>query len=333
MSRYIDIAPEIERAVRDSRGVVSLETAVLTQGLPSVACSLPLPPHDLDGVPLPWDDQQPVHLQVLSLIKQTVTDHGCVPAITAVINGKVHFGLTDEQLNTLGKTDHAGKVAITDLALAMAKRQTAGTTVSGTLAAMTMASEELGCGLEIMATGGIGGVHRGWTQRPDISADLTALSRFSGCVVCAGPKSILDVEATREILETLGVPVIGYQTDCLPRFLAIGTHAAPVTQRVETIDEITEAYRLHRTVVPGSGSVLVANEPPEATRLNPNDLESLCQEAESVTASDTGPARTPTLLAQLHGSTGGRSLTANISVLVANAELAARIAASVSRVN
>ncbi|MDG2054297.1 MAG: pseudouridine-5'-phosphate glycosidase [Phycisphaerales bacterium] len=328
MSSAINIAPEITQAVQDGCGIVGLETAVLTKGLPKTPCHLPQPPHDLDGVALPWHEDEPGHLQTLGLIKKVVVESGCVPAITAVIDGVVHVGLNDDQLRALAENDDAGKVAVTDLAPAIAQKRTAGTTVSGTLAALAMASKELDCCIDVMATGGIGGVHRGWAQQLDVSADLTALSKFRGCVVCAGPKSILDVEATRELLETLCVPIIGYQTHRLPRFLAAGTDAAFVSQRLDQVNEIADVYRLHCEVVPGSGSMLVVNDPPEATRLAASDLEALCQEAEAATDSGAGPARTPSLLAELHGNTQGRSLTANISVLIANAQLAGRIASA-----
>ncbi len=328
MSRSINmaIAPEVAEAIDTGRGVVGLETAVLTQGLPKSACPLPVPPHDLDNRPLEWNDQQPVHLQTMRLMNEIIRDGGGIPAMTAVINGVLHIGLSDENLLALADNQEAGKVAVTDLAPAMTQQRTAGTTVSATLALLRMASSQLGRPISVMATGGIGGVHRGWTERLDVSADLNALSRFQCCVVCAGPKAILDVEATRELLETLAVPIIGYKTNQLPRFLAAGTDAACVTQCLENASEIAQVCQQHADLVPGSGSVLVVNEPPEAIRLNTDDLESLCAAAENATESHTGPARTPHLLAELHGKTQGRSLAANISVLVANAQLAVRIA-------
>ncbi|MBT8486307.1 MAG: pseudouridine-5'-phosphate glycosidase, partial [Phycisphaerae bacterium] len=203
----------------------------------------------------------------------------------------------------------------------------AGATVSATLTACRLTPTPI----RVMATGGIGGVHVGWTQRPDVSVDLRELARTPALVVCSGAKSILDLPATLEMLEALGVPVIGDGTDHLPRFLAAGDERLRVTQRIDDVTTLATLAARRWVTLRQPGAVLVTRNPPADTALDAATLDAALQAADDEATSDAGAARTPHLLATVARLSGDRSVRANIGLLLDNARRAAEVAVAVAR--
>ena len=291
----IRLTPEVWDAIAAGRPVVALETSVLAQGLPA--------PHNRDAA----------HRMTAAVIR-----HGAVPALAAVVQGVPTFGLTADELERFLGTRGVAKVSARDLGVAIARGADGATTVAAALALLARTD------LQVFATGGIGGVHR--APAFDESADLLELARTPAIVVCAGAKAILDLPATFERLETLGVPVIGYRTGSFPAFYSASS-GVPLAVRVETVHEVREIARAHR----GLGrreAVLVVQEPPADAALPSELVESAVRAAlaEATERGVRGPATTPFLLAAVERATGGRSLAANLALLEANADLAARIA-------
>jgi pseudouridine-5'-phosphate glycosidase len=246
-----------------------------------------------------------------------VRAEGAVPATVGVIEGAVVVGLDQPQIERFGEAgEQARKAGPRDLAACAAQGVLGATTVGGTLRACALA------GIRFLGTGGIGGVHRGFADRPDVSADLAELARAQTLVVGSGAKSLLDVPATAEVLETLGIPVLGYRTDELPMFYA-AAGGPPVSARVETPEEAAEIAGAHWEL--GGGGLLLGNAPREGV-----DVEPLLEEALRAAAAEniTGQAVTPFVLSFLHERSGGRTLEVNRDLVVANAGLAARVAAS-----
>jgi pseudouridylate synthase len=238
-----------------------------------------------------------------------------VPATIGVLNGKIRVGLTEEELGRFDAS--ARKAGPRDLAACVVQRAVGATTVGGTLAVCR------GVGIRFMGTGGLGGVHRGFPSPPDVSADLGELARTTVLVVSSGIKSLLDVPATLEVLETLGVPVLGFRTDTLPLFYsAYGGPAVPA--RVESASEAAGVARAHWEL--GGGGLLLARPPDDSL----DDVEPLIEEALAAAARNgvTGQAVTPFVLTYLHEHSGGRTLAANRELVVANAGLAAEVAVS-----
>jgi pseudouridine-5'-phosphate glycosidase len=299
-------APEVAVALRQGRPIVALESTVLAHGLP-----------------------RPLNVEVARSMEAIVRDNGAVPATLAVLDGMIHAGLSLEQLDRLGTGTDIAKASLRDLPLLLARGESGATTVSATahLAALL--------GIKVFATGGIGGVHRGWESSLDVSADLPALASSPVVVVCAGAKSVLDLPATLEWLETNGVPVLGYQTDTFPAFY---TRAAdpplPVDARVDTPEEVAEVYRLRRRLG-FDGGVLLCRPVPEEHALDTREVEHAVQaglrdaEAQGI----KGRAVTPFLLSALSRATEGRSLAANRSLLEHNAALAAAVARAITPPN
>lgn len=327
----LEIHPKIADALRRGLPVVALESAVVTTGLPREP--LRDPPH---GVDEHWRGEEQLNLEAVLLMRRLITAEGAIPAVIAMIDGHLHIGLDDDQLVTLAANEQHGKVGSSAIAHAMVTKRTAGTTVSATIATMGM-TPNLGDDLapiRFFATGGIGGVHRGWTDRLDVSADLHQLARSSVCVVSAGAKSLLDLPATVESLEALGVPVVGFGTDAFPTFYMRGDDSLRVPMRLDTPEDMAELCRSHWRYSTTRTGVLVANPIPEAAALeremDMDELERFIREAEDAAtrASITGAARTPFVLTELSKRTNGRVLHANVSLLAANATLAAKIAAA-----
>jgi pseudouridine-5'-phosphate glycosidase len=232
-----------------------------------------------------------------------------------VLDGEIRVGLSEEELGRFDAS--ARKAGPRDLAGCVVQRAVGATTVGGTLAVCRAV------GLRFMGTGGLGGVHRGYPHPPDVSADLGELARTSALVVSAGIKSLLDVPATLEVLETLGVPVLGFRTDTLPLFYS--AHGGPpVPARVESASEAAHVARTHWEL--GGGGLLLARPPDDSL----DDVEPLIEEALAAAARDgvTGQAVTPFVLTYLHEHSGGRTLAANRDLVVANAALAAEVATS-----
>jgi pseudouridine-5'-phosphate glycosidase len=273
--------------VRDARAMVALETTIVAHGFPAG-----------EGVAVGLESER------------RVREAGAVPATIGVLDGQIRVGLTAEELGRFGPD--ARKVGPRELAACVVSGETGATTVGGTLTVCRQV------GIRFMGTGGIGGVHRG--PRLDISADLLALSRSHVVVVSSGVKSLLDVDATAEFLETLGVPVLGWGTETMPRFYdAAG--GPPVTARMDTVEEVLAFARAHWELV-GCG-VLLTRPPDES--LDVDDLiEGALAEAE--TQRVRGQQLTPFVLARLHERSGGRTLAVNRELAAANAQLAAELA-------
>ena len=308
------LAPEVEAALSDGRPVVALETAVLTHGLPRT----PMPaPAGIAG----WDASLPANLALSALLEDTVRTSGAVPATVGMLDGRLHVGLTRDELERLGHDTAARKLSTRDLGAAAAQRANGGTTVAATLAACRAT------GIRVFATGGIGGVHRGWTDRPDVSADLAMLARTPVAVISAGAKSILDLPATVEALDALGIPVVGLGTAHFPRFLSPGDASLGVSARAADAAEVARICQAHWAFAPSVG-VLVANPPPAGAAIPADEVESVIEAAmaEAVRTGVRGAAITPFLLDRVQRATGGRTVATNVAVLAANARAGAEVA-------
>lgn len=305
----IRTAHEVSDALRTGRPVVALETAVMTAGLPA-----------------------PLNLEVARECAAAVERGGAVPATVGLVEGVLWIGLDDAQRRQLAESGAGRKVAARDLAAAMTGGGgvTAGTTVSATLAACRLADPPI----RILATGGIGGVHRGWTRRPDISGDLSEIASTSACVVCSGVKSLLDAAATYELLEALGVPVAAYGSDALPAFYCRDSGVAASCR----LDDPASVARLcihHWRTLRRRSGVVAAQPPPEASALPSDEVEAIVAEAEKLSRRRrvAGGVRTPWMLERLARRTGGRTLEANRALLVKNALLAAEVAVEMVDIN
>jgi pseudouridine-5'-phosphate glycosidase len=288
------LAQEVADALRDGRAVVALETTLVAHGFPPG-----------EGVEVGLESERRVRAG------------GAVPATIGVLDGAVRVGLTETELERFDAG--ARKVGARDLALATVQAVVGATTVGGTLAVCRAA------GITFMATGGIGGVHRGWNEHPDISSDLAELARSNVLVVSAGIKSLLDVPVTAELLEALGVPVLGFRTDELPLFYA-ARGGPPTSGRVESAEEAAQVARAHWSL--GRAGILLARPPDESL----DDVEPLIEEAlqEAATQGVSGQAVTPFVLSFLHARSGGRTLAANRALIAQNAQLAAEVAVAFS---
>ena len=297
LPKHYVISKELQLARQVGSPIVALESAVITHGLP-----------------------RPENLNLARDMEAVARENGALPATVALFEGKIHVGMTDRAVETLSNLDDVHKISLRDLGLAIAKGWSGGTTVATTLFAASQV------GIKVFATGGIGGVHRGAPF--DISADLQQLGKTPMIVVCAGAKSILDLPATREVLETQGVPVIGYQTDEFPAFYARES-GLQVDQRVETTEEVAQIAQANWEAGLRTAILLVA--PPPAESAMPADLiESVIETAleEAAAAGIHGSATTPFLLGRISQLTEGNSLSANIALLRNNAKIAAQVAVS-----
>jgi pseudouridine-5'-phosphate glycosidase len=301
----IDIRPAVATAIRDRVPVVALESTLIAHGLP-------------------WPD----NLETARAAETAVRAAGAVPATIAVLAGRPTVGVTDAELADLARAKGVLKASRRDLGAIIAGGRTAATTVAGTMALADRA------GIRVFATGGIGGAHRvKATDSPalfDISADLVELSRTPVAVVCAGAKSILDIPRTLEILETFGVPVVGYQCDSFPGFYLHST-GEPVSARADTPADAARLLSAHWSL--GGAGVLLAQAVLEKVALSEREFAAALEEAErqAEVAGVRGPAVTPFLLARLADLTGGRSLRANRELIVANAGLAAEVAKDLTK--
>jgi len=288
---------EVADALRTGAPVVALESTIITHGMP-------------------W----PQNLDVARRVEDTVRAGGAVPATIAVIDGTLHVGLTDAQLEDLAQRDGVAKLSRADIAACMATGGTGATTVAATMIGARLA------GIDVFATGGIGGVHRGAEDSFDISADLRELSETPVTVVAAGAKAILDLPKTWEVLETLGVPVIAVGQDSIPAFWSASSpHPAPL--RMDRASEIAAAHVM-RGAMGLPGGQMVANPIPAADEIPAEALTPVIDQAleEAAAQGIAAKAVTPFLLARIFELTEGRSLEANIALVLNNARLAAEIA-------
>ena len=290
----IRVADEVRDALAAGGAVVALETTLVAHGFPPG-----------EGVEVGLESERQVR------------EAGAVPATVGVLDGEIVVGLNRDELERFGID--ARKVGPRDLATAVAQRAIGATTVGGTLAVARAA------GLHFMATGGLGGVHRGFPDPPDVSADLAQLARTPALVVSAGVKSLLDVPATSELLESLGIPVLGFRVDTLPLFYA-AAGGPPVSARVESAEEAARIGAAHWQL---GGTGLLLGRPPDEPL---EDVEPLVEEALAAAAAGgvSGQAVTPYVLAHLHRASGGRTEAANKALVAQNARLAGEVALEIA---
>jgi len=294
---HLDYCAEVAAAKAAGRPIVALESTIITHGMP-----------------------YPQNGEMAARVEAIIREEGAVPATIAVVDGRIKIGLTDQERNDLAQARETMKLSRADIAFAVAQKKTGGTTVAATMIAAELA------GIQVFATGGIGGVHKGAETSFDISADLDELARTPVIVVCAGAKAILDVEKTLEVLETRGVPVVGYRTDVMPAFWS-SRSSLPAPLR---LDEPTDIARFHATrqELGIRGGMLVANPVPQDQEIPAEIMAGHIAKAQGELAPKgiTGKAVTPYLLGRLLELTDGSSLKTNIALVENNARLAARIA-------
>ena len=298
LNKYLDIAPEVQKALDEGRPVVALESTIISHGMP-----------------------YPQNVETALNVEKIIRENGAVPATIAVIGGRLKAGLSEAEIDYLGKTGTAvAKASRRDLPVLVAEGKDGATTVTTTMIIAHMA------GIQVFATGGIGGVHRGAQQTFDISADLEELAHTPVMVVCAGAKSILDLGLTLEYLETHGVPVIGYGTEELPAFYTRKS-GFKVDYRIDTPAELAKAFYVKQDMGLGGG-MLVTNPIPEEYSMDHEVINKAIDEAVAE-ANKLGihcKETTPFLLAKIKDITGGDSLASNIQLVYNNAKLAAKTA-------
>jgi pseudouridylate synthase len=296
-------SPEVSAALDAGRAVVALESTIITHGMP-------------------W----PRNLQTAQEVEQAVREAGATPATIAVLDGQLHIGLTDSELVHLAQSKGVAKLSRADLAVCMAQGRTGATTVAATMIAAELA------GIEVFATGGIGGVHQGAEATFDISADLQELAATRVTVIAAGAKAILDLPKTLEVLETLGVPVIAYGQDNFPAFWSASSGIkSPL--RMDSAAEIAAAHRMRaRLGLPGGQ--LIANPIPATAEISQAELAPVIAQATADAAElgIAGKAVTPFLLQRIFDLTGGASLEANIALVLNNARLGAAVAVALAEI-
>ena len=298
MNAYLDISPEVKAALDAGRPVVALESTIISHGMP-----------------------YPRNVETALLVEKTIRDNGAIPATIAVIGGRLKAGLSHEEIEYLGKTGRGvAKASRRDLPALVARKADGATTVATTMIIAHMA------GINIFATGGIGGVHRGAEVTMDISADLEELAQTPVMVVCAGAKSILDLGLTLEYLETKGVPVVGYGTEELPAFYTRESGFG-VDYRVDSPAELAAMFRAQRDLG-YKGGMLVTNPIPEEYAMDKQIIDAAIEQAlnEAKAQGIHGKETTPFLLAKVVELTGGDSLESNIKLVLNNARVAAQTA-------
>jgi pseudouridine-5'-phosphate glycosidase len=301
MNQYLDVRREVAEALAAGRPIVALESTVISHGLP-----------------------RPHNLETARRTEAAVREQGAVPATIGLLRGRLVVGLSMDEIDLLANAEGVAKVSRRDLSAVVSTKKPGATTVAATMFIAAQA------GIRILATGGIGGVHRGGENSFDISADLTELARTRLAVVCSGAKVILDLPRTLEVLETLGVPVVGYGTNEFPAFYAQESGLL-LDYRVDTPEEAARLMTVHWALDLTSG-IVFGNPPPAASALHRAEAEALIERAlnSAATAGIQGKIVTPYLLDYLAKESRGRALEANIALLVQNARVAAQIALSYS---
>ncbi len=298
MKQYLNISAEVKSALQNNRPVVALESTIISHGMP-----------------------YPQNVQTALMVEQIVRDAGCVPATIAIVDGKLTVGCSKEQIDLLGRLGtKVAKVSRRDIPFIIAKGLNGATTVASTMYIANLA------GIQVFATGGIGGAHRHSEKTMDISADLDELQQTSVLVVCAGAKSILDIGLTLECLETRGVPVVGFQTEDMPAFYTQKS-GYKVDYRLDTAREIAEAFFAQRQIGL-QGGMLVTNPIPDSYAMDSQYISENIRRAvdEAELLGIAGKQLTPYLLDKIQRLTGGKSLQANIELVYNNARLASQIA-------
>jgi len=302
MHPAVSLSPKVQNALENQHAVVALESTIITHGMP-----------------------YPQNLQTAQTVETVVTDAGAMPATIAVINGELKVGLNAGELDALAQSTSAAKLSRADLAFAIAQKTTGSTTVAATMIAANLA------GIEVFATGGIGGVHRGASDSFDISADLQELANTPVCVVSAGAKAILDVPKTLEVLETFGVPVIAYGQNNLPAFWS-SDGGIPAPLRIDSVADIVRFIQT-RQLMDIKGGILIGNPVPVTDEIPRIKMENTIQQAiqEAQLAGVKGKQVTPWLLGRIVELTNGASLKTNQALIKNNARLAGQIAVSLAR--
>ncbi len=297
LNSYLDIHPEVEKALKSKLPIVALESSIISHGMP-----------------------YPENIETALMVEDTVRANNAIPATIAIIKGRLKVGLTKKEIEFLATNDEVRKISRRDLAIAVSQKFSGSTTVASTMIIAHLAK------IAVFATGGIGGVHRGAEKTFDISADLEELARTNVCVVCAGAKAILDIGLTLEYLETKGVPVIGYKTSELPAFYS-SKSGFNVDYRVDSAIDIAEILKT-KWSLSIEGGVLVTNPIPKKFELELVIMNEAIKEAiiEADKEKITGKEITPYLLSKVNELTQGKSLNANIKLIQNNAVLAAKIA-------
>ncbi len=300
MKSALVFSPEVAAALASNSPIVALESTIISHGLP-----------------------RPSNLNVAREVEAIVREHGATPATIAILDGVVHIGLTDEQLVAIANRDDISKASSRDLAVLVASKKSAATTVAATAHLAALA------GIKVFATGGLGGVHRGANESFDESADLTALSTLDITVVCAGVKSILDVGATLERLETLAIGLVGYQTTAFPGFYLTDS-GFTIEHRVDSAADIAAVIKARETVGTNNAALLVANPVVKEMNRTKHDQILATGLAKAAAAHITGKDVTPFLLEHFHTTSQGESLSVNIEIIKSNSALAADIAFAIN---
>ena len=296
MKSALVFSPEVAAALASNSPIVALESTIISHGLP-----------------------RPSNLNVAREVEAIVREHGATPATIAILDGVVHIGLTDDQLVAIANRDDISKASSRDIAVLVASKKSAATTVAATAHLAAQA------GIKVFATGGLGGVHRGANESFDESADLTALSTLDITVVCAGVKSILDVGATLERLETLAIGLVGYQTNAFPGFYLTDS-GFTIEHRVDSAPEIAAVIKARELVGTNNAALLVANPVVKEMNRAKHDQILATGLAKAEAAHIIGKDVTPFLLEHFHTTSHGESLSVNIEIIKSNSALAADIA-------
>ncbi len=303
MQKYLDYSDEVRAALDEGKPVVALESTIISHGMP-----------------------YPKNVETALMVEDEIRRNGAVPATIAIINGRLKAGLSKDEIEYFGKKGTAiTKTSRRDIPTIIARKADGATTVAATMIIASLA------GIDIFATGGIGGVHRGAETTMDISADLDEFTKTGVLVVCAGAKAILDLPLTLEYLETKGVNVVGYTTDELPAFYTRKSGLS-VTWRMDTPEEIAESWKVQKDIYPNTG-LLVTNPIPEEYSMDPDyinrEIDTAIEEMKKLGIK--GKETTPYLLDKIQKLTGGESLEANIRLVLNNAKLASRIAVAMKK--
>ena len=303
MQKYLDYSDEVRKALDEGKPVVALESTIISHGMP-----------------------YPKNVETALMVEDEIRKNGAVPATIAIINGRLKAGLTKDEIEYFGKKGTAiTKTSRRDIPTIISRKADGATTVAATMIIASLA------GIDIFATGGVGGVHRGAETTMDISADLDEFTKTGVLVVCAGAKAILDLPLTLEYLETKGVNVVGYTTDELPAFYTRKS-GLRVTWRMDTPEEIAESWKVQKDIYPNTG-LLVTNPIPEEYSMDPDyinrEIDVAIEEMKKLGIK--GKETTPYLLDKIQKLTGGESLEANIKLVLNNAKLASQIACAMKK--
>lgn len=302
MNEYLEFSKEVQEAIKNELPIVALESTIISHGMP-----------------------YPQNIEMAERCEDIVRENGAVPATIAIMDGKIKIGLSKEDLKTLATAKNVAKVSRRDFAAVIAEGEIGATTVASTMICAEMA------GIKFFVTGGIGGVHRGFEETMDVSADLEELCKTNVNVICAGAKSILDIPRTLEYLETKGVPVIGYKTDQLPAFFTRES-GLKLAIRKDSLNEIAQLINA-KDALELSGGTVIANPISEDDQLDKDYIDSIINEAiESANEEGiSGKEMTPFLLSKIVDKTSGKSLEANISLVFNNADIGSKLAVELSK--